>query len=112
MLVDEVPAEVAAVVRAVRAVRAQEGGLLLALHLEVLAQVALPAVHLAALVARELSWAGTARPLAQRRTAQRRQRRHAHGSIRDEYGAAEPRWTDKQNRLAGDIERAGEGEGG
>ena len=58
VLADEVPAEVAAVVGAVRAVRAEEGRLLAALHLEVLAQVPLPAVHVAALVAGELAGVG------------------------------------------------------
>lgn len=58
VLADEVPPEVAAVVRAVRAVRAEEGRLLAALHLEVLAQVPLPAVHVAALVAGELAGVG------------------------------------------------------
>lgn len=58
VLADEVAPQVAAVVRTVRTVRAQEARLLAALHLEVLAEVALPAVHVAALVASELARLG------------------------------------------------------
>lgn len=55
VLDQDVRLEVALVLGAVRAVRALQPGRLAALHLEVLPQVALPAIHVAALWAGELA---------------------------------------------------------